>query len=54
MEEDKGEFQNVVKLGFDGFFTDVSSEMVFSISPVFILHARLLRARGRFPSPCII
>jgi MFS family permease len=37
MEEDEGEFQNVVKLGFVSFSTDVSSEMVFSILPIFIL-----------------
>jgi len=35
--EEMGEFQNVVRLGFVSFFTDVSSEMVFSILPVFIL-----------------
>jgi MFS family permease len=37
MEEGEDEFQNVVRLGFVSFFTDVSSEMVFSILPVFIL-----------------
>lgn len=37
MEEDNGEFQNVVKLGFIIFFTDVSSMIVFSIPTVFIL-----------------
>ena len=36
MEEEKG-FGNVYRLGFVSFFTDVSSEMVFSILPVFIL-----------------
>ena len=36
MEEDDG-FENVYRLGFVSFFTDVSSEMVFSILPVFIL-----------------
>lgn len=36
MEEDEG-FENVYRLGFVSFFTDVSSEMVFSILPVFIL-----------------
>ena len=36
MEEDKW-FENVYRLGFVSFFTDVSSEMVFSILPVFIL-----------------
>ena len=30
-------FENVYRLGFVSFFTDVSSEMVFSILPVFIL-----------------
>jgi MFS family permease len=35
--EEMSEFQNVVRLGFVSFFTDVSSEMVFSILPVFIL-----------------
>lgn len=35
-EEDKS-FQNVYRLGFVSFFTDLSSEMVFSILPVFIL-----------------
>ena len=33
MEEDDG-FENVYRLGFVSFFTDVSSEMVFSILPV--------------------
>ncbi len=37
MGEERDEFQNVVRLGFVSFFTDVSSEMVFSILPVFIL-----------------
>ncbi|TRO46386.1 MFS transporter, partial [Candidatus Bathyarchaeota archaeon] len=37
MGEVEDEFQNVVRLGFVSFFTDVSSEMVFSILPVFIL-----------------
>jgi hypothetical protein len=37
MEEDGDAFQNVVRLGFVSFFTDVSSEMVFSVLPVFIL-----------------
>jgi len=37
MGEEEGEFQNVVRLGFVSFFTDVSSEMVFSILPMFIL-----------------
>ena len=37
MEKGEDEFQNVVRLGFVSFFTDVSSEMVFSILPVFIL-----------------
>jgi hypothetical protein len=37
LEEDNGEFQNVVKLGFIIFFTDVSSMIVFSIPTVFIL-----------------
>ncbi len=36
MAEDDG-FENVNRLGFVSFFTDVSSEMVFSILPVFIL-----------------
>ena len=36
MEEEEG-FGNVYRLGFVSFFTDVSSEMVFSILPVFIL-----------------
>jgi MFS family permease len=35
-EEDKS-FQNVYRLGLVSFFTDISSEMVFSILPVFIL-----------------
>ena len=35
-DEDK-RFQNVYRLGFVSFFTDISSEMVFSILPVFIL-----------------
>jgi MFS family permease len=34
---DQGEFQNVVRLGLVSFFTDVSSEMVFSILPMFII-----------------
>jgi MFS family permease len=37
MGEGGDEFQNVVRLGFVSFFTDVSSEMVFSILPMFIL-----------------
>ena len=36
MEEEEG-FGNVYRLGLVSFFTDVSSEMVFSILPVFIL-----------------
>ena len=36
MDKDDG-FENVYRLGFVSFFTDVSSEMVFSILPVFIL-----------------
>ena len=35
-DEDKG-FRNVYRLGFVSFFTDISSEMVFSILPVYIL-----------------
>ena len=35
-DEDKS-FQNVYRLGFVSFFTDISSEMVFSILPVYIL-----------------
>ena len=34
MEEEEG-FGNVYRLGFVSFFTDVSSEMVFSILPVY-------------------
>ncbi len=37
MVDDKGDMQNVYRLGFVSFFTDFSSEMVFSILPVFIL-----------------
>ncbi|MCW4049851.1 MAG: MFS transporter [Candidatus Bathyarchaeota archaeon] len=37
MTKDEGEFKNVVRLGLVSFFTDVSSEMVFSILPMFIL-----------------
>ena len=37
MGEDEDDFQNVVRLGFVSFFTDISSEMVFSILPMFIL-----------------
>ena len=36
MEEEKN-FRNVYNLGFVSFFTDISSEMVFSILPVYIL-----------------
>ena len=35
--EDKKSLRNVYMLGFVSFFTDVSSEMVFSILPVFVL-----------------
>jgi MFS family permease len=38
MAEEKDDMQNVYRLGFVSFFTDVSSEMVFSILPVFILN----------------
>jgi hypothetical protein len=37
VKKDKGEFQNIARLGFVSFLKDVSSEMVFSILPVFIL-----------------
>ena len=37
MGEAEDELQNVVRLGFVSFFTDVSSEMVFSVLPVFIM-----------------
>lgn len=37
MKERGGEFKNIVRLGFVSFFTDVSSEMVFSVLPLFIL-----------------
>ena len=37
MGEGDGDIRNVYMLGFVSFFTDVSSEMVFSILPVFIL-----------------
>lgn len=37
MSEEENRFQNVYRLGFVSFFTDISSEMVFSILPVFIL-----------------
>jgi MFS family permease len=37
MTEEKKEFQNVYSLGFVSFFTDISSEMIFSILPVYIL-----------------
>lgn len=37
MSEEENQFQNVYRLGFVSFFTDISSEMVFSILPVFIL-----------------
>jgi hypothetical protein len=36
-EEKVGYYRNVYALGFVSFFTDVSSEMVFSILPYFIL-----------------
>ena len=35
--EDEDNFRNVYNLGFVSFFTDISSEMVFSILPVYIL-----------------
>jgi MFS family permease len=35
-ENEKG-FENIFRLGFVSFFTDFSSEMVFSVLPVFIL-----------------
>lgn len=37
MQDKDEDFQNVYRLGFVSFFTDISSEMVFSILPVFIL-----------------
>ena len=37
MSNEEKSFQNVYRLGFVSFFTDISSEMVFSILPVFIL-----------------
>lgn len=37
MSDEDNRFQNVYRLGFVSFFTDISSEMVFSILPVFIL-----------------
>jgi MFS family permease len=36
-EKEKGGMRNVYALGFVSFFTDISSEMVFSVLPVFIL-----------------
>ena len=36
-EEKKDDMRNIFALGFVSFFTDVSSEMVFSILPIFIL-----------------
>jgi MFS family permease len=38
MGEEKDDMQNVYRLGFVSFFTDMSTEMVFSILPVFILN----------------
>ena len=37
MEQNEDNFKNVYMMGFISFFTDVSSEMVFSILPVYIL-----------------
>ena len=37
MDDEEDNFQNIIRLGLVSFFTDVSSEMVFSILPVFIL-----------------
>jgi MFS family permease len=36
-KEEKGGMRNVYALGFVSFFTDISSEMVFSVLPIFIL-----------------
>ena len=37
MEQNEDNFKNVYMMGYVSFFTDISSEMVFSILPVYIL-----------------
>ncbi|MBD3173338.1 hypothetical protein GF326_12810 [Candidatus Bathyarchaeota archaeon] len=37
MEQNEDNIKNVYMMGYVSFFTDVSSEMVFSILPVYIL-----------------
>ena len=37
MTEEEDKFRNVYMLGLVSFFTDFSSEMVFSVLPVYIL-----------------
>ena len=37
LEKEKGGMRNIYALGLVSFFTDISSEMVFSVLPVFIL-----------------